>query len=301
VYRVRSEGANHVLKVYFQNPKDPRDRFRAERAFYDHLWRNNVRCTPEPCGWDEQNRFGLFSYVQGRKLLPDEVKEDAVGQALDFILEANQSRGTVPPNSMPVAAEACFSVAEHLALIGQRVARLWQIETQTDVDAQAAAFVRDELNPAWERISVAIEAGVGNRLDEVLPQSARCLSPSDFGFHNALLAADGRLRFFDFEYAGWDDPAKLVCDFFCQPQIPVVGSHWQHFVGTLDTAWRLEGGLKQRAQLLLPTYRFKWCCIMLNDFVPSDQTRRHFSLGEHKVQDRKRAQLERSRQALARL
>lgn len=300
VYRVRSEKTDHVLKVYFQNPNDPRDRFRAERAFYDHLWRHNVRRTPEPCGWDEPNRFGLFSFVKGRKLQSEEVTEDAVAQALDFILEANQSRDTVPPDLIPIASEACFSVAEHLELIEQRIARLQQIGTQTDVDAQAAAFVREDLNPAWEKTRVVVVAGAGNRLDEVLPQSVRCLSPSDFGFHNALLAADGRLRFFDFEYAGWDDPAKLACDFFCQPQIPVPAAHWEHFVETLDTAWRLEGGLIQRAQLLLPAYRIKWCCIMLNDFVRTDRARREFALGAAASNDRKRTQLERARGLSAR-
>ena len=25
--------------------------------------------------------------------------------------------------------------------------------------------------------------------------------------------------FIDFEYAGWDDPSKLICDFFCQPAV----------------------------------------------------------------------------------
>ena len=48
-----------------------------------------------------------------------------------------------------------------------------------------------------------------------------CLSPSDFGFHNALVDDDGQVTFLDFEYAGRDDPAKLVSDFFCQPEIPV--------------------------------------------------------------------------------
>jgi len=299
VYRVRSEGADHVLKVYFQNPNDPRDRFRAERAFYEHLWRHNIRRTPEPCGWDEQNRFGLFSFVAGRKLRPEEVNEDTVAQALEFILEANQSKTAVPPDSIPIASEACFSVAEHLALVGRRVARLQQIGTQTEVDAQAAAFVREELSPAWERIRATIAAEAGSTLDQILPQTGRCLSPSDFGFHNALLAADGRLRFFDFEYAGWDDPAKLVCDFFCQPQIPVPASHWEHFVGRLDTAWGLPGALAQRARLLLPAYRIKWCCIVLNDFVRTDHARREYALGAGASTDRKRAQVERARALLA--
>lgn len=299
VYRVRSEGADHVLKVYFQNPGDPRDRFRAERAFYEHLWRHGVRRTPEPCGWDEQNRFGLFSFVAGRKLRPEEVNEQAVAQALDFILEANQARASVPPDSVPVASEACFSIAEHLALVDRRVARLQQIGTQTDLDSQAVAFVRDDLLPAWNEIRAVISADAPTHLDNALAQADRCLSPSDFGFHNALLAADGRLRFFDFEYAGWDDPAKLVCDFFCQPQIPVSAVHWEGFVGPLDAAWKLGGELTKRAQRLLAAYQIKWCCIVLNEFLQADHARREFALGAGATAEKKRAQLERARGLLS--
>jgi hypothetical protein len=244
--------------------------------------------------------MGLFSFVAGRKLRPEEVTEDAVAQALDFILEANQARAAVPPDSIPLASESCFSVAEHLELVDRRVARLQQVGVQTDVDAQAAAFVREELNPAWARIHAEIEAGAGSHLDEVLPQSARCLSPSDFGFHNALLAADGRLRFFDFEYAGWDDPAKLACDFFCQPQISVSAAHWDQFAGTLGAALGLGGSLVKRSRRLLPAYQIKWCCIMLNEFVRVDQARREFALGTSTAVDRKREQMKRARQLFER-
>ena len=42
------------------------------------------------------------------------------------------------------------------------------------------------------------------------------LSPSDFGFHN-VIKKNKKLFFFDFEYAGMDDPVKLISDFICQP------------------------------------------------------------------------------------
>ena len=41
----------------------------------------------------------------------------------------------------------------------------------------------------------------------------RILSPSDFGLHNTI-SKKNKLYFFDFEYFGWDDPIKLICDFF---------------------------------------------------------------------------------------
>ncbi len=53
-----------------------------------------------------------------------------------------------------------------------------------------------------------------------MPLAANCrrmkfiVSPSDFGFHNALLDDGGAISFLDFEYSGRDDPAKLDLRFF---------------------------------------------------------------------------------------
>jgi hypothetical protein len=298
VFRLRGEGVDRVLKVFYSHPDDPRDRFRAERAFYSHLWRSGVRCIPEPCGWDEANRLGLLGFIAGRKLQPDEVTADAVHQAVEFVLAANQRRAEVLPDEMPLAAEACFSVAEHVALVDRRVSRLEQIVPETELDAEAADFLRDDLRPAWAQVRARLLMGAGEETS--LEQSRRCLSPSDFGFHNALLSADGQLMFFDFEYAGWDDPAKLICDFFCQPQLPVNLSAWDQFVDPLDHFLAGDGSLTHRARLLLPAYQLKWCCILLNDFLPLDHARRQFALGPDAMAERKRLQLTRAHNTLAR-
>ena len=39
------------------------------------------------------------------------------------------------------------------------------------------------------------------------------MSPSDFGLQNTLFTKN-KLFFIDFEYAGLDDPAKCLLDFF---------------------------------------------------------------------------------------
>ena len=43
----------------------------------------------------------------------------------------------------------------------------------------------------------------------VLDIADRCVSPSDFGFHNAIVRGSGEICFIDFEYAGWDDSAQV--------------------------------------------------------------------------------------------
>ncbi len=299
VYRVALAGRAGLLKAYFQNPADPRDRFGAERAFYGYLWSHSVRRTPEPLGWDGNQRLGLFTFVAGRKLRPEEITADHVAQALAFIAELNQARVTAAAQQLPLASEACFSVAEHLACVERRVARLEQIAAVSPLEQEAAAFVAGELKPAWRKIRAGIAGQIWT--DAPLSQTQRCLSPSDFGFHNALQADRGRLRFFDFEYAGWDDPAKLACDFFCQPELPVYLGLWNDFVGQLTAALNPDPGFGERARRLLPAYQIKWGCILLNEFLRGEQPRREFALGKEAAFERKRLQLDKARAALVRI
>ena len=53
-----------------------------------------------------------------------------------------------------------------------------------------------------------------------------------------------------------------------------------------------------RAALLLPVYRVKWCCILLNEFLPVGGRRRQFSTAADQ-EARKVAQLTKARAALA--
>ena len=294
VYRVPRPDGDWVLKCYFQNPHDPRDRFGAEQAFYEWLSARNLCRTPEPLAWSAEQRLGLFTLVPGRKLQPEEVTAARVQEALDFVADLNTSRHLSAAQTLSIASEACFSLGEHLACVDRRLTRLQQIPVPEPVDQEAANFIAKDLGPTWQRLRVAIcesAAQSGSRLDTPLAQADRCLSPSDFGFHNTLLAPDGRLRFFDFEYAGWDDPAKLVCDFFCQPELPAPHDQWQASLDQLHSRLRADAALPVRARLLWPAYQIKWCCIMLNEFLHSEQTRRNFAAGAEVSNVRKARQL----------
>jgi hypothetical protein len=112
------------------------------------------------------------------------------------------------------------------------------------------------------------------------------------------LVGDGRLRFFDFEYAGWDDPAKMAADFFCQPRIPAPDSEFPRIVARLAELFPQDAEVAERATSLWPVYRMKWICIMLNEFLPAGKTRRGFSLGEEAQVALRRQRLEAVRSSL---
>jgi hypothetical protein len=139
-------------------------------------------------------------------------------------------------------------------------------------------------------------AAAGIDLAAYMPHADRRLSPSDFGFHNSLRTDGGRLRFLDFEYGGWDDPAKTVADFFCQVAMPVAPEHLGLVVEVLASGLAEPGPFRTRVALLLPVYRVKWCCIVLNEFVRVGSSRRRFAGAD--LETKKATQLQKARRIL---
>jgi hypothetical protein len=304
VFRVSAAGGDALLKSYFRHPDDPRDRLGTEFAFARFAWAGGVRCIPQPLACDAEAGLGLFEYVPGRLLRPGEVDDNALDQALAFYRDLNRNKLRPEASLLPLASEACFSLEGHLGCIGRRVERLTDLPVAADIDQAARDFVTGELVPAWREIADGVRRQApmrGLALKDDLAPADRILSPSDFGYHNALLAADGRLRFVDFEYSGWDDPAKLVGDFFCQPAVPVPAGAFDRFARAVAAILPCPDVHITRATLLLPVYRIKWCCIVLNEFLPVGGRRRLFSGSAAEQEERKARQLEKARQALAAL
>jgi phosphotransferase family enzyme len=274
VYRLDIEnGRPLMLKQYFSDPRDTRDRLGAEWNFISHAWSRGIRAVPEPLACDASERAGLYGFVQGRKLSGSEVTHAHVEAAIDFVLAVNEH----PRPALAAGSEACFSISQHIAVIERRLERLAVIDPATPDAKDAQHLVSARLFPAWNVVKKRIVADTAAAEDRTLGTDECCLSPSDFGFHNALLDDEDHLTFLDFEYAGRDDPAKLVSDFFCQVEVPVPLACHSHFVDRLAQRLPLDAAAIARCRILLNAYRIKWTCIILNEFVPLDSARRAFA------------------------
>jgi len=294
VYRVDTEtGRPLVLKCYFSDPRDGRDRLAAEWSFLERAWRDGVRAIPEPLARDAGAQAALYGFVAGRKLKAGELEPGHVDAAADFVLAVNAGQHS----DLPVASDACFSISDHLELVERRMLRLAALDHEAPHASEAQRLVFTTLRPAWDGVRQrAMRGALALDLDlhRSLSEAEYCLSPSDFGFHNALATDDGRLIFIDFEYAGRDDPAKLVVDFFCQPEVPVPLAHLDRFIARLA----LDEAAQARCHLLLDVARVKWACILLNDFLPVGAARRAFAERSER-EARCAAQLEKAKAKLA--
>jgi len=299
VYRVQTGSERFIAKWYYRSERDSRDRLRSEFAFLGHAWRAGLRCVPQPLDCDPDLHLGLYEYVDGRSLGPEEVDRARVIEAARFFAALNERSSRQRAASLPVASEACFSVTEHLGLVDARLARLAHMQVASSVDREAVALV-GELRRAWSNHRRRILSLAGDP-GQALPDRWRCLSPSDFGFHNALLRPDGALCFLDFEYAGWDDPAKGFGDFFAHPGCPVPRQHLEAFASAAAAPFDDGAALIERARLLEPVFRVKWCCIILNEFLAEAAGRRRFANPDMDAETSKVAQLEKAKRLCANL
>lgn len=298
IFRLESNRFSLLLKVYFQ---DPHDRLRAEFSFARFAWDNGVRSLPEPIVCDTSNHFALYEFVPGRCLEPHEVNGTMVEQALRFYHEINRFRTQSKAQNLLRASEACFSIAEHFSCVEKRIEDLRHINETSRVDHDALIFVKTELSKAWSNVSDSVRRRcheIKLPLESKIQEQDQRLSPSDFGFHNVIIRNDSRLCFIDFEYAGWDDPAKMVCDFFCQPAVPVPPQYHGTFANSIILDLTEPNLHIERIAMLLPVYQIKWCCIMLNEFGPTGSARRCFAKGSRNQEEEKAKQLEKARRAL---
>ena len=301
VYLARGSGGPWVVKHYFRDATDPRDRLTAEWSFARFARDHDIAATPRPLAKDEQHGLAAYEHIPGRALKPGEPGVAHMTAAADFIAALAACRRTEAARALPDASEACFSLADHCACVDRRIARLSALTPTDDADAAAQRWIGNTLLPAWQvaRRELESTARCLPSWADPLHQEQRVISPSDFGFHNAIVEPGGRLRFIDFEYAGWDDPAKLVCDFFCQPAVPAPRGQASAFASSIAALTPDPMSTLQRMELLMPVYRIKWCCILLNIFLPPGARRRQFAGSSQELHTMKELQLRKAMRSMA--
>ena len=297
VFRVETQKGECLLKLYFRDPSDPRDRLGHEYGFLEACRGVGIDALPKPLAKDSENGAALYEFIKGNRV--ETVGSTEILLAAQFIEKINQQRGNKAFRTLPHAAEACYSFQEHVTSVDRRIDRLSQMESDSNLDREARFWVEKELIPAWKKIREQIVRQ--KDLEKKLDQTMRILSPSDFGFHNSLRKEDGSLVFLDFEYAGWDDPAKLVCDLANQPDRPLSLEEAEPFSSSLVEWLGAADFWRSRFRTLAPLYQVKWACIVLNDFLPFGRNRRKFQETQEPEASRKHLQLNKAQGMLSRV
>ena len=297
-----ADGMRYAVKRYFQRTMDGRDRLDVEFSSLDLLWRHGERRVPMPVAADRRQQIAVYQYVDGAAIESRSASVDDVDQVVGFAARLKALADSGAAESVGQASEACFSFRALHDVLDRRLGRLLAVPSGGGPYAALREFLARDLVPTFHAlVDQARKAAGESAWGADLAPRARTLSPSDFGFHNALRGENGRIVFLDFEYFGWDDPAKMIADFVLHPAMELGDAPRHRYISEMLRVFRADRDLPDRLAVVYPLYALKWCVILLNEFVPKFLERREFAGGA----DADRAstlfrQLEKARRMLAR-
>jgi hypothetical protein len=262
VFKVTTAAGAFALKQY--PAADRRDRQGAEARALAFLARAGIGRVPRLIAADEEARVSLLSWVEGAAVT--QLSEADIAQFAQFQIDLDRAIDAPARQGIGPAAEACVSGTRILSHIGARCGALTAFGEQVP---EVGAFLQTRFFPALtaakERArGIYHELGLDFAADR--PLAAQTLIASDFGAHNALRDADGKLAFLDFEYFGWDDPLTSIANFVLHPAMQLTAS--QRAVYRDAILGHFGPVHAQRLSAVLPLFALRWCAIVLSDLLP---------------------------------
>ncbi|MCG8605177.1 aminoglycoside phosphotransferase family protein [bacterium] len=300
VYRIACEDRREYLaKFYFRSDTDTRDRLDVEFRSLCFLWEHGLRAIPQPIAMCHEKDIGIYEFVYGNRIDGESISKADIDRCVGFLDKLRQIRQAQGARRLPEASEAGGSLQENVEAIQSRLSRLMKVKHDFST---LDDFLRFQFIPAFDEFLHLCYRFAENTDLTYEAETDRTLSPSDFGFHNALRRDDGSIVFLDFEYFGWDDPAKMISDFLLHPAMNLSIHLQRRFYAMLIERFSNAKTLAARIKLVYPLYGLKWCLILLNEFVPEEAARRAFaSRSVEPLKSRLLAQLNKSERMLARI
>ncbi len=253
-------GERYALKVYPDRQRDPRPRLETEFSACQEL-RKRQYPVAEAIGADTRLNWGIYRWIPGGHIeVPD---EPFLADAVEFVSRLyrdGQREGGF--DRFAQASQACLSGAE----IGRQIQERWQLLGAAGLQ-ELDAFLNDEFYPEFDHAVAVARRVCGSLFAAELPRNRQIPSPSDFGSHNAIRSEGSRSVFIDFEYFGWDDPVKLVSDFYWHPGMRLGSAMRKRWIETCLDAFRGDSTFRLRLDSYLPLYGLRWCLILLNEFL----------------------------------
>ncbi len=249
-------GKEFALKIY---PSDSlHDRLLSEYEGFRTIHSKCMSKVPKPIGSNHALEAASFVWLAGEPITKLTLED--IDQSVAFLSSLHQCRNQIEFENFPYASAACLSGKQIELQINSRLELLLAENHKT-----LNSFLSKDFLVCFElMVNRAKDMWPNNEYELVLSRDQQSLSPSDFGFHNALRGKNGDLFFLDFEYFGWDDPVKLICDFAFHPGMDLsseIINYW------FQTTLKLYGEkILPRLNSSWPLYGLCWVLILLNEF-----------------------------------
>lgn len=267
IYKLTDQGGtSYALKAYPDLQRDSRPRREIEFASLALCHEADLP-VPRPVMMDSAMNWGIYEWIDAAQGV--ESSGEFIDAAIRFAAQLRTQAFEQRANWEALASEACLCGSELERQIRGRFAALEAIN-----DVSLRDFLIQELAPIIDALFDEARADWPQGYDVEIPTDCRTLSPSDFGSHNAIAIRGGETVFIDFEYFGWDDPVKLMADFFWHPAMELTNHHRARWLDGCRRIFADDTNLEARLKLALPLYGVRWCLIVLNEFKQTEWEKR---------------------------
>ena len=267
IYKLNFINSQHgVLKVYPDRQLDRRKRIETEFTAIDLLGKAGLS-VPKALAMDTDTNWAVYSWVEGS---PRECDDTFIEEAANFIQKLNiLSKDNTSLINVSLASEACLSGAELERQINDRFILLKSIS-----DEKLHLFLDEVFHPIYINNIKIAKSIMGAKYETSISLSLQIISPSDFGSHNAIKDLSGKTIFIDFEYFGWDDPVKLISDFYWHPAMNLTDKQQNLWINRIKNIFSNHIDFDKRLTAYLNIFGLRWCLILLNEFLPNRMNQR---------------------------
>ena len=202
-----------ILKRYYEKDTGDHDRLKVEVKNLKNLSDAGLATVPTPM-WNDGAEWVVFNYVEGKDVTDAGDKD--VELLSQFLIDLDNTGEKLKKRRIAPAFDARLTLKDYV----KGIKTLWDLvfnSVQRGGLTDVTMFMMTDLEQMrQDNINHFYLWCKREKWDQEaeLPKKERIFNPGDFGFHNAIRRPDGNLVFVDFEYSGWDDPAKLMADFF---------------------------------------------------------------------------------------
>ena len=272
VYKVSlHNGSTYALKRYPEFLSYDRNRLSTEVAACRLLHNHGLDRVPVVIRKDLDNQIGVFEWIKGNN--PASPNSENLSQLLAFVAQLNGLRESKALTPLSNATEACFSGQEICRQIQTRRDRFAEFKMESSDITSFLETIFDPLLPQvvdWAKHYWPQDP----HFNEALPVEHQTLSPSDLGFHNAILGESGNLHIIDLEYFGWDDPVKLASDFWWHPGMTLDPQLRKRWITEVTGIFHQDEAFSSRLYAAHPLYGLRWAMIVLKPFMSNEVAHR---------------------------
>lgn len=269
-----SKSPNLVFKQYLP---DTEGNSNANREFkhIQILWGHHFNHVPMPI--ERNDNTTVYSCIDGTS--PDQIKLshiEKLSQLLKKLDRLSLDLINHPDIANGIDCRMCYQ--DYLRVIEKRWTRLLRHRNSTLWSKKLVSLFDDQLTTLKNYITDQfLRDCSSNQIDIERPFKKQSLifSPSDFGFHNTLFDKNGLCHLVDLEYSGWDDPAKLLADFFHHAGQQVAWPLKKHLLDKFAQQRReKDANFKTRFNIVIDMIGFEWLLIILNVLDPEIMRRK---------------------------